>query len=107
MSNKTISKTKESNQFDPLLCFARTEDQTPDEVFDMVQERMKTLIGKAISFPKDSKGKICDGLLELSDLWDWSHGDQPINTSDFFMVGKNFGIGIEDVLGTPTVNGFD
>lgn len=90
------------SNFDPILCFARSEDQTPDEVFDMIQERMKTLLGNVISGRESNVVGMCDGD-EFEELKNWNRGKAALSTNDFYRLGGGYGLEVADVLGKPKI----
>ena len=94
-------------EFDPILCFARNPRQTPDEVFDMLQERMMTLLGKAYS---DKGVGLCNWVgveqadeTELAALADWQASSLVLDSFDFERLGAQTGLSMVDVLGRPKV----
>lgn len=97
------------NDFDPLLCFARTKDQTADEVFDMLQERMKTMLG--VHVQEDCKKypvsfeKVNPSI--VMHLTDWRRTGMVIGVDDFDAIGKKYGLSMADVLGSPVIHQAD
>ena len=93
--------------FDPILCFARDESQTPDEVFDMLQERMMTLLGKTYSDKGVGSFRwVPDGVAsqdELAAIADWQASSMILATEDFDRLGGKFGLSMADVLGRPRI----
>jgi len=95
------------NTFEPLLCFARYPTQTPDEVFDMLQERMMTMLGyayaeKGISFLNWTPDSPVS-YSEMDAISYWHSTPMTLSTEDFDRLGKSVDLSMADVLGTPKV----
>ena len=91
--------------FEPILCFARNARQTPDEVFDMLQERMMALLGKAYA-DKGMGTCVWDGKAseeESGALSDWQASSVLLTAEDFDRLGAPLGLSMADVLGRPRV----
>ena len=94
--------------FDPILCFARNDHQTVDEVFDMLQERMMTLLGKVYI---DNGVGICyfvdesqASKEEIATILDWQTSSILLSPGDFERMGGDFGLTMLDVLGHPKIS---
>lgn len=97
------------NIFDPLLCFARRPDQTPSEVFDMIQERMATTLGTAVgSMPKDDLERLASrqdfGKPMVDTLLDWKNNDMVFTMGEFERLAKPLGFFAYSVLGEPEIS---
>lgn len=95
--------------FDPLLCFARNPRQTPEEVFDMLQERMITLLG--IKYAEKGADLYCmsDDQVDKAKMLaisDWQTSTLCLDTGDFDRLGTKVGLSITDVLGRPRMTQF-
>lgn len=104
----TSPRNASENEFDPLLCFARSKHQTPDEVFDMLQERMRTIVGTSLASKGDeyekwlvSKTNI--GWPSVGSIKDWQHGDLIFDSNCFDAFASYLGVSIADVMGTPVI----
>lgn len=91
------------DDFEPLLCFARNNHQTPDEVFDMLQERMITMLGYA--YQKRQTTSASDATsIEMPRLTQWRRGQALLNVKEFDKIGEPIGLSIADVLGFPNID---
>jgi hypothetical protein len=102
--------TESKIEFQPLFCFARSKDQNEKEIFDMIQDRMRTLLGYA--FTKNEITSIStpdsDSLCNLiADLPVWQQSTEVWTVKDFEEVGKNFKLSMADVLGHPNISEAD
>lgn len=89
--------------FDPLLCFARSAQQTPDEVFDMLQERMKTMLGLKLQEERCSGSSGKNSSPASKKLIDWRRSSDIISAKEFDKVGQKYGLSMADVLGCPVI----
>lgn len=98
---------KNSLGFEPILCFARNARQTPEEVFDMLQDRMMTLLGRAYAehgigkclwMPEDKASKQ-----EVATIADWQSSSMILGTEDFDRLGGAVNLSMSDVLGRPRI----
>jgi len=123
MTNKKQDKEvhKSSRHFDALLCFARSNLQTPDEVFDMIQERMRMAIGTALKelseynlmynlaqYEAWFKAQSTNESPTIDDLKSWHCGEVLFKTK-FFDANIHFlnGGSIADVMGVPSISQID
>lgn len=93
--------------FEPILCFARNSTQTPEEVFEMLQERMTTALGisyfhKGISL-FNWKPENAATLDEMEVLSDWQHSHLTLTVPDFDRLGEPVDLSIGDILGSPKI----
>lgn len=96
------------NTFNPLLCFARRPTQTPEEVFDMLQERMITMLGhsyyeKGINLINWSP-RCSTSFSEIEEISDWQNSNLVLTVKDFDRLGECVGLSITEVLGYPNVS---
>jgi hypothetical protein len=91
-----------------LLCFSRQETQTPEEVFEMIQERMITMLGcsyyqKGIGiFNWNPNSKAT--YEEIEAITDWQHSSIDLTVKDFDRLGEVVGLSITEVLGYPHIS---
>ena len=102
MKEKTSTPT---TGIDPLMCFARSPTQTPDEVFVMFQERMMTLLGYAYAthgFCLTNWTPFSDASKsEIEAIMDWHHFTMGMTCKDFDRLGEKVDLSMKDVLGRP------
>jgi hypothetical protein len=99
-------------QFDPILCFARKPGQEARQVFDDIQDRIRTLIGAGLS--KMSPDDVA-GLAEAGDipayimegLKDWQRSDVVLTAEEFEKFAFTLDLSMSDVLGTPEITDGD
>lgn len=96
------------NTFNPLLCFARRPTQTPEEVFDMLQERMITMLGhsyyeKGINLINWSP-RCSASFSEIEEISDWQNSNLVLTVKDFDRLGECVGLSITEVLGYPNIS---
>ena len=93
--------------FDPLRCFVKP-GQTAEELFDDIQERMKTMIGVGLSKLKPEEIQLLVKSNDIaptliSELAHWQQSGVLINSEDFDKFACVLSISISDVLGYPKV----
>lgn len=95
-------------QLNPVLCFARKENQTQEQVLEMIQERMITMLGcsyydKGIGiFNWNPSSKAT--YEEIEAITDWQHSSLALSVKDFDRLGEAVGLSITEVLGYPNIS---
>jgi len=105
---KNQNNTELATTFNPLLCFARRASQTPEEVFDMLQERMITMLGHSyyehginlINWSPDSSATFD----EIEKISNWQNSSLILSVKDFDRLGECVGLSITEVLGYPNIS---
>jgi len=85
------------NSLSAIMFFARHPTQTPDEVFNMLQERMIAMLW--------CKYFLC-GSTYQADQWlsNWQKDIIVLSTDDFERLGAPVNLSINDVLGKPDIS---
>jgi hypothetical protein len=97
--------------FEPILCFAINQHQTPEEVFEMLQHRMVTMLGyeyyrngiSLINWKPDHDAT----LEEMELIVNWYETDPAFKVEDFDRLGECVNLSIADVLGQPRIEPSD
>lgn len=97
-----------ANKFEPILCFSRNPMQTPEDVFDMLQERMITMLGcayseKGLSLINWTPASAAT-YAEADALSGWQTSSVILDADDFDRLGEPVNLSMADVLGTPRID---
>ena len=98
--------------FNALMCFASSDQQTPDDVFNMIQERMRTVVGIALNTIGDEYEKrlascVSSGFPSVESLKDWHHGEILFSPKCFDEAAASLRLSTADVLGAPSISDTD
>lgn len=108
MSTHNNSIDRDGENFNPLLCFASEASQTAEEVFNMLQDRMETLLKYAYNKDKQGQGHGCRCLDKninhaiLSKITNEPHS-VILDSREFEALGSPFHLSMPDVMGTPHI----
>lgn len=98
--------------FDPLLCFAKGPGQTASQVFDDVQERIRTLVGVGLSRLKKDDVSLLAMNNEVSrdvidEMASWQRSSILFDTQDFEKFACPLSLSLSDVMGSPVISDDD
>ena len=101
-----------NSEFDPLMCFAKREGQTAVQVFDAIEERMRTLIGFHLGKMSEQdisllvQDKDIDPLMAV-ELRDYHRSNILLTIRDFDKFASFLSMSMLDIMCEPMISSQD